>query len=613
MAKKPELSWTFPPLGGGRDQGLAQPGVETFKGDYEHHIARESIQNSLDARAGTDPVEVVFRVDRIDRNDIPHLKDLADHLEACGRYWPKDLKAKKFFRRAAEVADAQQIPVLRVSDFNTTGVSGGDNDRNQGWHSLTRSTGASSKGGGEGGSFGIGKTAMFAASQLRTVFYSTRTDANKYAFQGVALLTTHEFAGEKVQECGFLGLSGGSVRQKGRVPAAFRRDGKPGTDVVIVGYEPSDNWKDELVASVVWNFWPAIHWGDLRVVIGNVKIWKTTLPKLMEQHGGDANAYYAAYTSAKSEHHRESLSSLGNVELRLLPLDTGPKKVALVRKTGMVIDEQMVRAMLPYAGVFECRNEAGNKKLREMEPPRHDKWDPNLPEKNANTAVKEQYTKWLREKVQALSPTTTDGTIDLDELSPYLPDDEDTAEPGFGGDGDPGSGNAETFEGSTQKQTVRGKTVSPSKVRPRVLDADAGDDDDDGPGGEQDEDTGGGGGGSGFKGGGKKGGGDPRMAIDTDTRAFAVDEAGLYQLVVRAAADVEAVLQVVAVGDDPNRAEAARVASAWTGDKDEESLPVTERGEVGPVSLNAVKPLVLTVKLDRPRRLAVEVVAYEIA
>ncbi|MBK9054972.1 MAG: hypothetical protein IPL78_29950 [Chloroflexi bacterium] len=55
------MKWTFAKNNGGRESGFHDAGVETFKGNFDRYLARELIQNSLDARLDPNkPVEVVF-------------------------------------------------------------------------------------------------------------------------------------------------------------------------------------------------------------------------------------------------------------------------------------------------------------------------------------------------------------------------------------------------------------------------------------------------------------------------------------------------------------------------------------------------------------------------
>ncbi len=282
----PKVGWFFASNEGGEDKGLNDAGVVTFKGNIYRYLAREIIQNSLDARESPNkPVIVTFDLKKIRRNDIPTMDQLASSCQRCRDFWPRNPE-KSFFDKAIELCSEDYITALRISDFNTLGVGGEDNDRHgeRGWYSLIRCSGSSSKEAGEGGSYGIGKNAPFAASSLRTVLYTTRTSKKAVAFQGVARLVTHEkSATVKAQNIGFLGgLKGESIRDADAIPQAFRRNYR-GTDVVILGFITGKDWEDQLRLSVLDNFWPAIHFGDLEVSIGDLKITKENLASLLEE------------------------------------------------------------------------------------------------------------------------------------------------------------------------------------------------------------------------------------------------------------------------------------------------------------------------------------------
>src|SRR5882762_701953 len=123
------MKWFFAKNEGGRDSGLHDAGVETFKGNIDRYLARELIQNSLDARYDPQkPVQVKFELLELQRSEIPDLKSLAVTFERCAEYWPSK-KAKDFFERAVALAEQKKIASLRVSDYNTTGVVGSDINR----------------------------------------------------------------------------------------------------------------------------------------------------------------------------------------------------------------------------------------------------------------------------------------------------------------------------------------------------------------------------------------------------------------------------------------------------------------------------------------------------
>ena len=53
-----DFGWRFPPTNGGRVDGFNDPGIAHFSGSPYSSLARETIQNSLDARDNHDePVQ----------------------------------------------------------------------------------------------------------------------------------------------------------------------------------------------------------------------------------------------------------------------------------------------------------------------------------------------------------------------------------------------------------------------------------------------------------------------------------------------------------------------------------------------------------------------------
>jgi hypothetical protein len=97
------------------------------------------------------------------------------------------------------------------------------------------------------------------------------------------------------------------------------------------------------------------------------------LPRLLERFSSDedftAQWYYRAYKNPTNPF-KDNLAQLKHVNLYISVGDKDmPKRIAMVRKTGMVIFTKPFKGMVPFCGVFICKNETGNKALREMEPP----------------------------------------------------------------------------------------------------------------------------------------------------------------------------------------------------------------------------------------------------
>lgn len=622
------MDWVFPKNEGGRDSGFHDAGVETFKGNFDRYLARELIQNSLDARSDSNnPVHVKFELLSLDKEQIPGINSLRLTFRRCAEYWENDEKALSFFQKAETTALKRRIFALKISDYNTSGVPGEDKDRMSNWYHLVRCAGSSSKWGGEGGSFGIGKNAPFAASQLRTVLYSTKTADGSVAFQGVSTLVSHALPnGFNAQPIGFLGnKSGESIRKLKDIPEIFRRI-ENGLDITVLGYPAAETWQNDLIHSVLDNFWPAIDFGDLIVSVDNITIDKVSLPKLLHdfsnQEDFTAHLFYQAYKTPTLTI-KQDLAKLSQCNMFLLSGDMDlPKKVAMIRKTGMVIFQRQFRSIIPFCGVFLCTNETGNRLLRDMEPPRHDIWDPDHPESGASKNLEREYVSFVRECVKKLLPTDDTKIITIPELSRFLPDDEETPEESFGESET--TKKEETSTRSPLPETISGRKIDPKKrnVQQEETGIDEGQEGEDGDtpssGGSNGNNTkkgkgDGGGGGNGNKGSGTEEGNNKgehsKPAVPLFYRSFMKSADGnKYTLIVAGQTkEIKTVKLVLStVGDDQKAlisVESAKLADGAV-------IPVHGQGTIGPIKLDDTRQKI-ELSLSERGRVSLEVSAHE--
>ena len=111
-------TWFFAPDGGGEAHGFHNAGVETFKGNTERYLAREAIQNSVDARNDLSlPVKVDFQLVELDRDDILGMDDLQKTIKRCALSDLLDKNGVKFFQQACQIASEIKIPALRIRDI----------------------------------------------------------------------------------------------------------------------------------------------------------------------------------------------------------------------------------------------------------------------------------------------------------------------------------------------------------------------------------------------------------------------------------------------------------------------------------------------------------------
>lgn len=435
---KKEIGWRFPKTNWGSENGKNDPGIETFRGNPYPALAREPIQNSLDAATSSKkPVRVEFSVFKLPKDKFPGRKEYIEVLKRCMADAKKGSDTEKEMEAALKAIEQDEIYFMKVSDFNTSGLSGSEELRGTDWHRLIKVVGDSDKEETSGGSFGIGKHAPFVCSDLKVVFYNTKDSSGKKAFQGVAKLITFMDKGEPHQATGFYGEVDKIQPIKGmsEVDDAFDRN-EIGTDLFVAGFDYRETWIDEIIESTISSFFVAIHEGTLEVKVGDRLINQNTLPTFIEElkENGSKNKvinYYEVLTSESATFfERENFEGLGNVQLYIENKTTYNKKIAMVRKTGMVIRErQNYQIPNKYSGVLLIKGDAFNKELKRVENPTHTDWE--FKRKKDVKVIKAALNKlyeWMNESIKSISLFEKTESFDVDELSQFLPDDNDENE-----------------------------------------------------------------------------------------------------------------------------------------------------------------------------------------
>ena len=442
------IDWFFPPSSGGSDDGFNDAGIETFTGARFDGLAREIIQNSLDAAVDDETmVTVEFDFVEITRADFPRRESLLRTMKQCGQE-SKDKKGKAFFKNAVQELSKAKIPCLKISDSGTTGLRGDYKTRKGQWYAITKARGISEKSNETaGGSFGIGKNAPFAVSSLRTVFYSTHyTDDDGgavYRAQGKSILKSHSMNdNEYTQATGFYGEVEGCLPIEDDIPDILRPQ-KPGCVVFIPGFVVEPQWQHKIMATVASNFFCAIEWGKLQVLIQdedeNIEVVeKETMDRcfakvealqITPEKVKNSLYYYRAMKPPTSPKESQ-LNRLGHCKM-WVHVDEGlPKQVALLRQTGMLItdDQKGLKRWVgraDFVGVFICDSEKGNSLLRDMENPQHNAFEPEraIPDQRdeCKRALDELVT-WVRESVDLLAKSEETEVTDIKELNDFFPD-----------------------------------------------------------------------------------------------------------------------------------------------------------------------------------------------
>ena len=393
----------------------------------EHKLAREAIQNSVDARRKDDVVRVRFSLERVGK----------ERLEAIG----KDLQLSdpggpiKRSQYAQIDSDGASQGILFIDDFGTLGLTGPSTATNTGdlesrYYRLLLGFGvADDSEESRGGSFGFGKSTYWEASGVNTVaFYSvfepSEATRGKHARLIVSgLYNTHDYLedtytgrawfGNRETDsfCGPL-VDDDAHRMARRLGFEVRQPGNWGTSVMILGCDLDVNRIREGIEN---HWWPRIVDGQLSIqLVENNEVVKPPDPKSSKALASYIRAYQIAQAQSAVNDEDAVARSFSKSKGREVgwcaivpadrddyppederPHDMKPmypdiNEVALIRSPRMVVTYHELRTGPDVVGVYVADNEI-DPVLKLAEPPDHTRWaedSPRLTNQQDKTFVK---------------------------------------------------------------------------------------------------------------------------------------------------------------------------------------------------------------------------------
>jgi len=456
-----KIGWQHPTDESDQWDGFNDPGIETFRGSPIKSLAREINQNSLDALDHGEIVVVKITLSKVLTTEIPNVDELRSNFNACLEASKGERKAEIFFTNGLKGLDKKEVPVLTISDYNTTGMKG-PSENGTPFYAFMKAKGQSKKESDDaGGSYGIGKLAPYAVSKLRTIFLSTIYESDSGEFiqltQGKSILMSHDKDGNRKQGVGFWGVKKRCqpIKEVGtnlpdwlvRSNSASSFHKNKGSKLSVLFFYESDNWQTKLATSVAENFFGAIYEGRLRVeiddeftleqstIVGffqNEEIYTTIEAgdKDSLSHFKNCNHYLSALKKDPPEVVIENTQNakLGHCRLTIFLGEELPKKVCFLRN-GMFITDALTGLkrfgnFKEFVAVFHCLDSKGNQLLRAMEPPRHDDFEPDrLPtaqeQKEAKRALRD-ISEWVRKMLHRHAKDPVTETTTLDELKNFF-------------------------------------------------------------------------------------------------------------------------------------------------------------------------------------------------
>ena len=445
-----EKKWRFKDNGYGQGVGLNEGGIETFKDNPDASLAREICQNSIDARIGDKPAVVEFKTFKLDRNRIYGVDDLASEIENCYRFRIGKQPEEKQLKSMLDCINQDVLICLRISDFNTTGLIGVSNDEiDKPFYNLTKGSGTSDKTGTSGGSKGIGKFAAFEASLTNTVFYSTRTTDGEIGGIGISKLRSAPIEGKPkllTQGIGYFGLdhTNAPILQEIKLDTSFSRtENQTGTDLFLIGYNDTDNWKEIIACEILDSFIIAILEDKLNVIIEDIKLNKETLYDILYNSNILDAVKLKTKKSIKSQYELYTGSSETNVYVNEFEIAQGTFKVyvkqynsnnetdaskqcIMIRYPFMKIKYETGFSYLPYSAMVIIGDNTINQRLREIENPQHTGWYINRlnnykEEKRITQNMLGDIRAKTRDFIQEVLSSGTGSQTDVEGAGDYLP------------------------------------------------------------------------------------------------------------------------------------------------------------------------------------------------
>ena len=445
------VKWNFPHGKKLTPMGVNDPAINSFKSNIIDSLARETIQNSLDARDSEkkEPVKVTFSFSDIETKTLPGFNELKEiALENAIKFWKKkgNDDTVKFLERFKSVIEADKVKILKISDYNTCGLDDTSYD------ALVLGNGYSEKANeNAAGSKGIGKAAPFAASDLRLVFYNTVPKDGIVRHAGVLNFVSFnppETEPDIITQSRALYQDETTEYVPGQINFGFEEREKTeyGTDLFVVGLRNSDeDWENKIIFSTVNNFLVSILEDKLVVVVNDRIINKETIQEvLIDLKNVNWNSdekrllestenYYEAYTSPDSitfdldESFKAKYSFIEDVtdgKLILLKKDRANRAILQTRISGMKIyDRRSISRSINFTGIFRATGKELDKFLRALENTNHDNWSPDQLSDNRKEAKMflDDLYRWFKDKVIDSFVSDSADSIDAIGLSSFLP------------------------------------------------------------------------------------------------------------------------------------------------------------------------------------------------
>lgn len=415
-------------------------------------LVRENIQNSLDGKlpGSEGPVEVIIETGEMDAKDVPGLEEIKKHISSLkgGNDYTHNT-----IHHMQEAMKKSRVGYITFEDRNTKGLSGakygqdGGEEDTWGIYAYQRGVHYYEKDSDfedmRGGSYGVGKLASNAASELNLMFFANCDEFGNKNIGGTVQLIEHELNGEYYRATGYFT----DVKNKGGrsiyIPYDNNKSGifeknTRGLKIIIPFLQEEYNNPVDAVRSVCDNFFVAIIEGKLIVKINNLPVNTETIGKIIRN-----KTYYPEQDYSELKESFTPLYYQTFLNCRPVKIDIQNKsnkypfnlyfyydeslrrgRTAIIRRIGMKIEDKKVtnKATAPYNAVLIPADAEGDSYLKSLENESHTELSyEHIRDKKKRENGKEFINdisdiiaETIDQKIKKENPS--DGTIDTSDL-----------------------------------------------------------------------------------------------------------------------------------------------------------------------------------------------------
>lgn len=455
------FSEIFPPTGGMTADGfkrlLGRPSLSMLQ-----TVIREALQNVVDAGAGSRETRVAVRLRNLDDVESANLRS---------RIF-KDLPANQdSHQRLSSSLSRRPVRVLEICDFGTVGLSGptgadkANNDEEPiNFINFMRNIGAVRDTHQGGGTYGYGKSSLYAMSRCSTILVDSQTtDAGVAVRRLMACHLGHTFEhrGSRYTGRHWWGVNDEKTIEPcvGELATELAKslglpDRSPdntGTSILILDPELDDSLSNaqhckNMIEAILWNFWPRMTRDISPERRLNVEVFCDGNPvevpapemcppldlyarAMVAIRNGSADAHTIRHASKRRDLGKLSLYSgiysartFSETDSNEAAQGATPASrshhIALMRPVELVVRYLPLRPMdnanYEWAGVFVCSHEEDiESAFAQSEPPAHDDWMvDNLPRGDARNFVSMALRRIKQTVDEYLTPSITGNASD---------------------------------------------------------------------------------------------------------------------------------------------------------------------------------------------------------